>query len=88
MPVLNIEHIACNVSDAVAVAAWYVEHLGMRVVRKVTTAHMHFLADAAGHGVIEVYSNPADPCRIMRGCTRCVFTWRSGPTIRMGRRTR
>ena len=62
MPVLNIEHIACNVSDAVAVAAWYVEHLGMRVVRSVPTApFIHFLADAAGRGVIEIYSNPADP---------------------------
>jgi glyoxylase I family protein len=62
MPVLNIEHIAVNVSDAVAVAAWYVEHLGMRVVRHVPTApFIHFLADAAGRGVIEIYSNPADP---------------------------
>ena len=38
MPALNLEHIAVNVSDAVAVAAWYVEHLGMQVVRKVTVA--------------------------------------------------
>ncbi len=62
MPVLRIEHVAWNVSDAVAVAAWYVEHLGMRIVRKVDTApHVHFLADASGAVVIEIYSNPADP---------------------------
>jgi glyoxylase I family protein len=62
MPALNLEHIACNVSDAVAVAAWYVENLGMQVVRKVSVApYMHFLADAAGRSVIEIYSNPADP---------------------------
>jgi glyoxylase I family protein len=62
MPSLNIEHVACNVSDPVAVAAWYVEHLGMRIVRRVETApHIHFLADEAGRAVIEIYSNAADP---------------------------
>ena len=62
MPVLSVEHIACNVSDPVAIAAWYVEHLGMRIVRSVPTApHIHFLADAGGRVVIEMYSNPADP---------------------------
>ena len=34
MPVLNVEHVACNVAEPVAMAAWYVEHLGMRIVRK------------------------------------------------------
>jgi len=62
MPALNVEHVACNVSDPVAMAAWYVEHLGMRIVRQVATApYMHFLADAHGRVVIEIYSNPADP---------------------------
>jgi glyoxylase I family protein len=62
MPVLNVEHVACNVSDPVAMAAWYVEHLGMRVVRKIAAPpRMHFLADASGRVVIEIYSNPADP---------------------------
>jgi len=62
MPVLSVEHIACNVSDPVAIAAWYVEHLGMRIVRSVPTPpHIHFLADAGGRVVIEMYSNPADP---------------------------
>ena len=44
MPALNLEHIACNVSDAVAVAAWYVENLGMQVVRKVSVAPSSSLA--------------------------------------------
>lgn len=62
MPILNVEHVACNVSDPVAIAAWYVEHLGMRVVRRVATApYIHFLADANGHVVIEIYSSAADP---------------------------
>jgi glyoxylase I family protein len=62
MPVLNVEHFACNVSDPVAMAAWYVEHLGMRIVRKISAPpHIHFLADAHGRVVIEIYSNAVDP---------------------------
>ncbi len=63
MPVLNVEHVACNVSDPVAMAAWYVEHLGMRVVRRIQAPpYIHFLADANGRAVIEIYTNPtADP---------------------------
>ncbi len=60
MPALNLEHFACNVSDPTAMADWYVRHLGMRVVRRVPTPpYIHFLADAAGRTVIEIYSNPA-----------------------------
>ena len=62
MPILNIEHFACNVADPVAMAAWYVEHLGMRIVRRVQAPpHIHVLADAGSRVVIEIYSNSADP---------------------------
>lgn len=62
MPSLNLEHIACNVADPEAMGAWYVEHLGMRVVRRPgDPSRIHFLADAAGRAVIEIYCNPADP---------------------------
>ena len=62
MPVLNVEHVACNVAEPAAMAAWYVEHLGMRIVRRISTApHIHFLADASGRAVIEIYSHSADP---------------------------
>jgi glyoxylase I family protein len=62
MPTLNLEHIAWNVADPPAMAAWYVEHLGMRVVRRSSDAsQIHFLADAAGRAVIEIYCNAADP---------------------------
>lgn len=62
MPTLNVEHFACNVSDPVAMAAWYVENLGMRILRQRATApYAHFLADAAGRVVLEIYSNPDDP---------------------------
>lgn len=62
MPVLNAEHIAFNVTDSVAMAAWYVQHLGMRIIRQSPAApHIHFLADASGRVAIEIYSNPVDP---------------------------
>ena len=61
MPNLNIEHFACNVSDPAGMAAWYVEHLGMRIVRRTTAApHIHFLADANERVVMEIYSHSAD----------------------------
>ena len=61
MPTLNLEHMACNVADPEAMAAWYVEHLGMRVVRHAAgPSRIHFLADAAGRAVIELYRNQAD----------------------------
>lgn len=61
MPTLNLEHIACNVADPPAMAAWYVEHLGMRIVRRSTDpSQIHFLADAAGRAVIEIYRNTGD----------------------------
>jgi catechol 2,3-dioxygenase-like lactoylglutathione lyase family enzyme len=62
MPTLNLEHIACNVAAPAAMAAWYVEHLGMRVARHAGgPSDIHFLADAAGRAVIEIYCNDADP---------------------------
>jgi glyoxylase I family protein len=51
-----IEHIALNVTDPVALADWYVKHLGMRIVRQVDGGPMtRFLADSAGRTVVEIY---------------------------------
>jgi glyoxylase I family protein len=53
---MDIEHIALNVPDPVAMAAWYVAHLGLRVLRKQEQAPFtHFLADGAGRVVLELY---------------------------------
>jgi glyoxylase I family protein len=53
---MTIEHIAFNVPDAVAMAAWYVQHLGLRVLRRQEQAPFtHFLADSAGRVVLELY---------------------------------
>ena len=64
---LPFEHLAINVSDPVAVAAWYVEHLGMDVVRRGDPpVHMHFLADASRRAMIELYTNASAPTDIYK----------------------
>jgi catechol 2,3-dioxygenase-like lactoylglutathione lyase family enzyme len=62
MPVLHLEHIAYNVADPAAIAAWYVEHLGMRILRQSDQPpFIHFVADARDRVVLELYSNAVDP---------------------------
>jgi catechol 2,3-dioxygenase-like lactoylglutathione lyase family enzyme len=57
---MKIEHVAFNVREPVALAQWYVENLGLRVIRSSgEPTYMHFLADERGETVLEVYSNPA-----------------------------
>jgi glyoxylase I family protein len=57
---MNIEHIALNVSDPVALADWYVRHLGMRVVRQVDgPPFTRFIADTADRVVLEAYHQDA-----------------------------
>lgn len=57
---MKIEHLALNVSDPVAMAAWYCQHCGLRVVRHIPSpTQTHFLADSAAT-VLEIYCNPPD----------------------------
>lgn len=59
---MNIEHIALNVPDPVAMADWYARHLGMRTVRHVPgPTQTHFLADESGRVVIEIYHQTKAP---------------------------
>jgi len=59
---MKIEHIALNVTDPVEVAKWYVENLGMRIVRSFDKPpYIHFIADEAGQGVIEIYHRQEAP---------------------------
>ena len=59
---MNIEHLALNVSDPIAMAAWYGRHLGMRVVRQVDGGpNTRFVADAAGRTVLELYHQTRAP---------------------------
>jgi len=57
---MKIEHVAFNVADPVAVADWYGEHCGLRIVRHIPQpAQTHFLADSETT-VLEIYCNPPD----------------------------
>jgi glyoxylase I family protein len=57
-----IEHIALNVADPVAMARWYGEQLGMRVVRQVDGGpNTRFVVDAAGKVVLELYHQTRAP---------------------------
>ena len=53
---MRIEHVAFNVPDPLAVARWYVEHLGFEVKRRIVDPPFaHFLADSTGQVMIEIY---------------------------------
>ena len=59
---MNIEHVALNVPDPTAMAAWYVAYLGMRVLRKLDEGpRTHFLADESGRVVLELYHQTVAP---------------------------
>ena len=56
---MKMEHVALNVSDPVAMSAWYVNHLGFKVVRSMATPpYTYFLMECGGTVMIEVYHNP------------------------------
>ena len=59
---MKIEHVAYQVPDPVALADWYVEHLGLRVKRASgAPGFARFLADDGDAVMIEVYNNPRVP---------------------------
>jgi len=56
---MRIEHVALQVADPAAAAAWYGETLGFTVRRAGgAPAHTHFIADASGSVLLEIYNNP------------------------------
>jgi len=58
---IRLEHVAINVEDPVSMARWYSHHLGMKVVRKgPPPINMHFISDAGGNMMLEIYHNPPD----------------------------
>jgi glyoxylase I family protein len=58
---MQIEHIALNVPQASQQAQWYVQHLGMQIVRHVDNNQTHFIADASGQVMLELYTNLTAP---------------------------
>lgn len=58
---MKLEHIALNVAEPVAMAAWYEKHLQMEVVRSMTEEpYTHFLAESGGTMMLEIYHNPPE----------------------------
>lgn len=59
---MKIEHFAFQTIEPLAMAEWYVGHLGMRVLKSVgAPTHTHFLEDSAGSVQIEIYRNEKAP---------------------------
>lgn len=59
---MKIEHLALNVPDPLAMARWYVDHLGFTVKRRFLEAPWgHFLADDSGTVMLELYGNSKAP---------------------------
>ena len=58
---MKLEHFALNVEDPVAMADWYVQHLGLSIVRQLKDApYTTFLSDDSGRIMVEIYLNLAD----------------------------
>jgi catechol 2,3-dioxygenase-like lactoylglutathione lyase family enzyme len=54
---MKLEHVALQVADPVVMARWYVDHLGMRVVRAGDPpGNARFVADDAGASILELYA--------------------------------
>lgn len=52
------EHVAINVPDSIAMADWYVENCGMKIVIRIDEPPFtRFLADKQGTTCIEIYQN-------------------------------
>jgi len=55
---MKFEHFALNVPDARAMGLWYVEHLGLRILRSIDEPpQMRFLGDETGRVFLELYTN-------------------------------
>jgi glyoxylase I family protein len=62
MPPMKAEHFALQVSDPVAMADWYVQHLGCALARAAgAPSHGRFLKDRSGSVMLEIYRNPQVP---------------------------
>ncbi len=58
---VRLEHVALNVADPVKMAQWYVDNLGMKVMREgPPPTNMRFIADSGGNMMLELYHNPPE----------------------------
>jgi uncharacterized glyoxalase superfamily protein PhnB len=58
-PGMRIEHFALQVPDPVAMADWYVQHLGCSIARSGgEPVHARFILEGSGSVMMEIYRNP------------------------------
>ncbi|MEJ2649925.1 MAG: VOC family protein [Sedimentisphaerales bacterium] len=58
----RFEHVAINVKDPAAMADWYSENLGMKIVFKGDApTNTRFVSDAGGNMMFELYNNSSAP---------------------------
>jgi len=58
---VRLEHVGLNVADPVKAAKWYVDNLGMKVLREgPAPINARFLGDADGNMMLELYHNPPE----------------------------
>jgi catechol 2,3-dioxygenase-like lactoylglutathione lyase family enzyme len=56
---MKIEHVAFQVADPIAVAKWYIEHLGMTLKRAFPDRPWgQFISDDGDSVMLEFYNNP------------------------------
>jgi catechol 2,3-dioxygenase-like lactoylglutathione lyase family enzyme len=59
---IRFEHLALNVPDPQSMANWYVENLGMKILRQGgAPSYTQFVADEGKHMMFELSGNPAAP---------------------------
>ena len=59
---MKFEHTAYNVPEPAKHAAWYIDHLGMVMIRVGGgPTGIHFVGEPGGRFVMELYNNPAGP---------------------------
>ena len=58
---VRLEHVGLNVADPIKAAQWYVDNLGMKILREAPApANTRFLGDAGGNMMLEIYHNPPE----------------------------
>jgi glyoxylase I family protein len=59
---MRFEHTAYNVSEPVKQVQWYVENVGMKVLREnLTSPFVHFISDSENRLTLEFYHSPNGP---------------------------
>ena len=58
---VRFEHVGLNVADPIKAAQWYVDNLGMKILREgPAPINARFLGDADGNMMLEIYHNPPE----------------------------